>query len=64
MNKKKIMIVMVILIVLCIAISLILYNKYEKDKKNREQQRYNEIRESVKTAVEWNINAMYPYCEI
>ena len=64
MNKKKIMIAMVILIVLCIAISLILYNKYEKDKKNREQQRYNEIRESVKTAVEWNINAMYPYCEI
>ncbi len=64
MKKKKIIVAMIILVCLCVAISLILHNKYKKDKENREQQRYTEIRKNVKTAVEWNINAMYPNCEI
>lgn len=61
MNRNKIMIVILISVVLLFTIFIMLYNKYEK---NKEQQRYNEIRENVKAAVEWNINAMYPYCKI
>lgn len=64
MNRKKIMIATIILVVLCVAISLVLYYKYKKGQENREQQRYNEIRKNVKTAVELNIGAMYPNCEI
>ena len=61
MNRNKIMIVILISVVLLFVIFIMLYNKYEK---NKEQQRYNEIRENVKAAVELNINAMYPNCKI
>lgn len=62
MKKKAIIIILIFLILIIgISISLILH----KEKQERKaQERYSEIKKSVKTAVEWNISAMYPKCTI
>ena len=61
--KKKVIILIIIFLILIIGIftSLILYRE-EQEKKA--QERYSKIKESVKKAVEWNINAQYPSCSI
>ena len=64
---KKGLIVILILLVISFIIGFIFY-KNNKDNENerlkKEQKIYDEIRESVKDAVEWNISAMYPKCSI
>lgn len=61
--KKKIIFLLIFLIL--IGGLLFGYCSLKKDKKQKEelkQERYNEIRENAKKAVEWNIRAMYPDC--
>lgn len=60
--KKKIIILLSI--VLVIIICLIIMFIYKTNQEKKVQERYNEIKESVKNAVEWNISAMYPGCSI
>lgn len=61
--KKKIIIVILIVLILIIGLSVcIVLHKNKQERKA--QERYNEIRESVKQAVEWNISAQYPKCLI
>ncbi len=68
MKKKTIIILsIIIVIIICVIISSVLYKgykDYKTDQNNKAQERYAEIRESVKKAVEWNISAMYPSCSI
>ena len=63
MKNKKSMIVLITLIVvigICITAICII----NKSKKNKVQDRYKEIRESAKKAVDWYIGASQPYCVI
>lgn len=61
--KKKILIPLSI--ILLIVIGLIIYlNIYKNNEENKKIERYNEIKENVKKAVEWNIEASYPNCLI
>ena len=67
--KKKVVIPIIIFLILIIGIftSLTLYKMYKEEAKKHElkaQARYSEIKENVKKAVEWNIRAQYPKCEI
>ena len=59
MKKKIITIFLIVSIGLTICFIL-----YKNNQENKAQERYNEIRESVKKAVEWNISAKYPKCSI
>ena len=61
--KKKIIILLSIVFVIGITIIMGIF-LYKNIKENKEQARYDEIRENVKKAVEWEINAVYPYCSI
>lgn len=64
---KKGLIVILILLVIGLIIGFIFYknNKNnENERLKKEQKIYDEIRESVKDAVEWNISARYPGCAI
>lgn len=62
MKKKIIMILTIIFIIcLCLVIGVFLYKNVQE---NNKQVRYDEIRENVKKAVEWQISAVYPYCSI
>lgn len=65
--KKKVVIPIIIFLIIGIFTSLILYRIYREEQEKQElkaRTRYNEIKESVKKAVEWNIKAQYPKCEI
>ena len=64
--KKRIYIIFTILLLVIIVISSILIIKNNNDKKFKVkyEKRYDEIRESLKKAVEWNIKASYPKCPI
>ena len=64
--KKRIYIIFTILLLVIIVISSILIIKNNNDKKFKVkyEKRYDEIREGVKKAVEWNIKASYPKCPI
>ncbi len=57
-NKKR----MIFLILVFCLIGVILIYKFNRD--NKRQERYAEIRENVKKAVEWNLGAVYPFCTI
>jgi len=61
--KKRIIIVLSIVFMICMTVimSTLLY---KNTKENKEQARYKEIRANVKKAVEWEISAVYPYCQI
>jgi len=59
--KKKSIIIISIILVLVISI-IICFDLYKNNQES--QKRYNEIRESVKKSVEWNIRAQYPGCSI
>lgn len=62
MKKKIIMILTIIFIIsLCLILGIFLYKNIQESNK---QVRYDEIRENVKKAVEWEISAVYPYCSI
>lgn len=63
--KKKIMIFVIIVFFIIVAV-ISGISKHNNDIKNKENKnrRYAEIKNSVKKAVEWNINAMYPNCPI
>ena len=62
MKKKIIMMLSIVfIIVITIIIGIFLCKNI---KENKEQARYDEIRASVKEAVEWEISAVYPYCSI
>ena len=61
--KKKIIILLLIVFLIGITIIMGIFI-YKNIKENREQARYDEIRASVKEAVEWEISAVYPYCSI
>lgn len=61
MKKKTIIILSIILVMaICLIVGFILYKNIQEKK----AQRYDEIKESVKTGVEWNIRAMRPGCTI
>ena len=65
--KKKVVIPIIIFLIIGIFTSLILYRIYREEQEKQElkaQARYSEIKESVKKAVEWNINAQLPSCPI
>lgn len=64
--KKKFIIILsiIIVIIICVIISSILYRDYKTNQDTKAQERYAQIRESVKEAVEWNISSMYPNCSI
>ena len=65
--KKKVVIPIIIILIIGIFTSLTLYRMYREEQEKQElkaQARYNVIKESVKKAVEWNISAQYPKCEI
>lgn len=65
--EKKVVIPIIIFLIIGIFTSLTLYRIYREAQEKQElkaQERYSEIRESVKKAVEWNISAQYPKCEI
>ena len=67
--KKKVIISIIIFLILTIGIftSLTLHRMYREEQEKQElkaRARYSEIKESVKKAVEWNINAQYPNCSI
>lgn len=65
MKKKNIIMLSIILVmIICLMISFILYKNYKANQEDKAQERYAEIKESVKNAVEWNMNAMYPSCSI
>lgn len=59
--KRKSIIIISMILVLVISI-IICFNLYKHNQKA--QERYSEIKESVKKAVEWNIRAQYPGCSI
>jgi len=63
--KKKIMILVIIVFFIIVAV-ISEISKHNNDIKNKENEnkRYAEIKNCVKKAVEWNINAMYPNCPI
>lgn len=61
--KKKIIIALLIIMVMFIS-TFIVFSLYKNSEKNKAQERYNEIKESAKKAVEWNISAQYPNCSI
>ncbi len=58
--KREIMYVMPALIVMGFY-GIFLYSSVQEEK---ELARYEEIKESVKEAVEWNLSAQYPSCKI
>lgn len=58
--KREIMYVMPALIVMGFY-GIFLYSSEQEEK---ELARYEEIKESLKEAVEWNLSAQYPYCKI
>lgn len=64
--KKRIIVLLsiILVIIICSILGFILYNNYKKEQEQKAQERYSEIRESVKKAVEWNIHAQYPGCSI
>lgn len=65
MKKKTLIILSIILIiVICSIIGFILYENYKINLEKKAQERYVEIKENVKHAVEWNIGAVYPGCSI
>ena len=64
MKKKNIILIIVIVLITIITIIAIGIKKHQDDVKNNNNQRYSEIKESVKKAVEWNIKAQYPSCPI
>lgn len=66
MKKKIIIAVLIILVIgISISISISICSALYKDKqKNNEQERYVQIKESTKKAVEWNIKAHYPGCSV
>lgn len=66
MKKKNLIILSVILVIIvCLLFSFKLYKTNQENKtKIQNQERYNEIKESVKKAVHKNISAMYPGCLI
>ena len=61
MKKKMVITTLVLLLIMGLFICFLLYKSNQEKKV---QERYNEIRESVKKAVEWNISAQYPKCSI
>ena len=64
--KKKIIIVLLIIIAIAIGISCYIINKKETAEKEQKiaDERYSEITENVKEAVEWAISAQFPACTI
>lgn len=61
MKKKLLIIVSIFVFMIILFLGIFFYNSWQEKK---EQARYAEIKESVKKAVEWNISAQYPYCNI
>ena len=61
--KKKIIIILSIIFVVGITIIMGIF-LYKNVKENKEQARYNEIKENVKKGVEWKLRANYPKCPI
>lgn len=61
MKKKNWIEFIVLAMIICLIVFLALYKNYEN---NLRAKRYEEIKESVKKAVERNIKAMYPSCPI
>lgn len=69
MKKKITYGALIVAVLICIALFVIIGINHNKDLKNNEKKendnkRYAEIKESTKKAVEWNIKAMYPNCPI
>ena len=65
--RKKIIIVLVIILIVGSIVGLIYKNKIEEQKKEEQEikeTRYQEIKNSVKDAVLWNLGAAYPKCTI
>lgn len=61
MKKMLLIIVSIFVFMIILFLGIFFYNSWQEKK---EQARYAEIKESVKKAVEWNISAQYPYCNI
>ena len=61
--KKKVIILLAIIFVVGITIIMGIF-LYKNVKENKEQARYNEIKENVKKGVEWKLRANYPKCPI
>ena len=65
--KKKVIIVFVILLIVFLVIGIVGKIKYDEQKQKEQEikeNRYQEIKDSVKAAVEWQISAVYPKCTI
>lgn len=62
MKKKNVVwLLSALVIIVGLVLSFVLYQVMQK---NKELERYEEINESVKAAVEWNIRAQYPSCSL
>ncbi len=64
MKKKKTILLVILVIMICLAIGYVSYKKYKVNQEIKRRERYNEIREDVKSAVEWNLKATHPGCLI
>ena len=65
--KKKIVIGIVVVLIVVFMFGIICKSKIDEQKREEQEikeNRYQEIKDSVKAAVEWQISAVYPKCTI
>lgn len=60
-NKSRLFLLIILVIIIIISLFTVLFKNYQN---NKIQERYEEIRDSAKKAVEWKLKANYPKCPI